>query len=416
MAEAAPPGREADPEVWSGVSAAVDVAIAGAGPAGVAAALTLARHGFEVALVDRARFPRDKPCGEGLLPSAVAALERLGVYERVRASGCPLDGIGFSFALGEDAPSASAPFRDRAGAPALGLGIARRVLDAALVDAARRAPGVTVLDGVSVSGVIIDGDGDGDGGGERGRAAGLLTAVGPIRARAVVVADGLRSPLRRQLGLDAPPARRQRLGVRAHFLVPSLPFGRRVQVLLDGPVEYYLTPVGEHALQVAVLGSRRAFVERSLSAATLLAHLAEHPAMAAILDGARPLDRPLGAGPLERRARAVFAPGVLLAGDAAGYVDAITGEGVGLALESGIAAGEVLAAALPDADARALAPYARLHDTVVHDAERLTRFVLFCAERPWLARRMIEALARRPSLFARLLTVQAGAPLASVFF
>lgn len=389
------------------MSGIVEVAVAGAGPAGVAAALEAARRGHEVALVDRARFPRDKPCGEGLLPSALAALEALGLLGRVRPLGQPLDGIAFSVAGG---PTARARFCDAEGAPARGLGVRRRDLDQALVAAARETPGVTVLEGVGVLGPLV----------EDQRVAGLRTSAGTIRARVVIAADGLRSMLRARLGAELRTPRARRTGLRVHLRVPALPFGRFVHVVVAEGLEYYVTPVAPDELQVAVLGDRRHFARAGIAAATLVDHLRLGSPLAEALDGARTLDRPLGAGPFRQRVRAVVLDGALLSGDAAGYVDAITGEGVGLALRSGAAAGRVAAEALgrtpgtAPLSAQALRDYDRAHAAIVRDAERLTHLVLACASRPWLARRAVAALAWSPDLFQSLLRVQAGAPLSTV--
>jgi flavin-dependent dehydrogenase len=363
--------------------AAADVLVAGAGPAGVAAALTAARRGLEVVLVDRARFPRDKPCGEGLLPAALEALERLGLGARAHSIGVALDGIGFAM-----------PDGPRAWAPVAALGVERRRLDALLVEAARCEPGVTVLEGVDAAEPLFDGS----------RVVGARTTLGPLEARALVCADGLRSRLREQLGLSRAERTRSRLGLRAHYRASPLPFGRSVQVLLDGDIEYYLTPVAADCLQVAMLGSR-------LPGASDF-----HEQVRRRWPRLEPLDRPLGAGPFEQRVRAVVTDGALLCGDAAGYVDAITGEGVGLALQQGIAAGETLATALAAGDAarRRLLPYSAAHRRIVRDADRLTRITLLLAEHPRLARRTLSSLSRRPELFSRLLGVQAGAPFSSV--
>jgi flavin-dependent dehydrogenase len=183
-----------------------------------------------------------------------------------------------------------------------------------------------------------------------------------------------------------------------------------VQVLLDDAVELYLTPVARDRLQVAMLGAQLP------GAAHFHEAVRQQLAAAQVAVDLEPLDRPLGAGPFEQHTRAVVTDGALLCGDAAGYVDAITGEGVGLALQEGLAAGRVLSAALDGGQAtRArLRPYAAAHRRIVRDADRLTRLTLFLVDHPRLARRAIAALARHPSLFARLLSVQSGAPLASV--
>ena len=104
------------------VHASVDVIIAGAGPAGCATALACARRGLEVLLVDRAHFPRDKACGEGLLPSGVGALAELGLLADVRRMALPLDGVAFAVDA-DDGPVATAAFPDGDRAPPYGLGV-----------------------------------------------------------------------------------------------------------------------------------------------------------------------------------------------------------------------------------------------------------------------------------------------------
>jgi flavin-dependent dehydrogenase len=396
------------------MSAVVDVIIAGAGPAGCATALACARRGLEVLLVDRARFPRDKPCGEGLLPTGVAALAELGLLASVRRTAQRLDGVGFAIDA-DDGPLALAPFpADDPAAPDYGLGVRRLTFDALLVDAVRAQATVTVLEGVAARELIRS----------DGAVAGLATDVGPIAARVVVAADGLRSRLRDQLGLSRPPRRPVdgRIGLRAHLRVAALPFGRDVRVLVGPALEYYLTPLSPTELQLAILGTPAAFAAAALSAATFHDHLLAHPRLGPLLAGAQPIDRPLGAGPFRQTVKAVVTDGALLAGDASGYIDAITGEGIGAALHHGLAAGDAIAAAIAAAGRRsraplsaaALAPYAQAHAALVRDGNRLTELVLMLARHPWLARRAIASLERRPALLQRLLRVQSGAPLSSV--
>jgi flavin-dependent dehydrogenase len=389
-----------------------DVLVAGAGPAGVAAALAAARAGLEVIVVDRARFPRDKACGEGLLVRACEQLAALGLVEVVAARAVPIEAI--AFATSDGRRRARGRLVDRDGRPAGGLGIRRLALDALLAAALAVEPGVRLVEECAARAPMM----------ARGRVVGLKTERGPIAARGVVVADGLGSPLRGALGLDAAVAAGDgaRLGMRAHYRVERLPFGRAVEVRVGGGLEHYLTPVAADVIELAVLGTRRAFRAARLSARSFDGYLATRaPAsLREALRGARPLggdERVLGAGPLRRRARAVITDGALLCGDAAGYVDAITGEGVGLALESGAAAGEELARAVrSDGTARvsALERYARRHRALVRDADRLTELVLLLARSEAIAARAIGALAARPELLAALLRVHAGAPLSSV--
>jgi menaquinone-9 beta-reductase len=399
------------------MSAVVDVVIAGAGPAGCATALACARRGLEVLLIDRARFPRDKACGEGLLPSGVAALAELGLLASVRRQSLRLDGLGFAIDA-DDGPVAFARFpADDPRAPDYGLGVRRLKFDALLLDAVRAQATATVLEGVAAHALVL----------RDGAVTGVDTDVGTISARVVVAADGLRSRLREQLDLARAPRRRAdrvdgRIGLRAHLAVAALPFGACVRILVGRALEYYLTPLSSTELQLAVLGTTAAFARANLSAATFHDHLQAHPRLGPLLAGAVAIDRPLGAGPFRQCVKSVVTDGALLAGDAAGYVDAITGEGIGAALRQGLAAGDAIAEAVAAAghrsraplSAAALEPYARAHAALARDGNRLTELVLVLARHPWLARRAVASLERRPALLQRLLRVQSGAPLSSV--
>ncbi|MBK7715098.1 MAG: FAD-dependent oxidoreductase [Gemmatimonadetes bacterium] len=178
-------------------SSPLDVLIVGAGPAGAATAWHLARAGLAVQLVDRARFPRDKPCSEYLSPEAVRQLDRLGVLARVEREGAPILGttvVGPRGATltGRFAGAAVPPWRDT------GLAIARRVLDHALVEAAAGA-GARLQEGLAVEALLHEAGGVA--GAVLRDAAGRRAAV---RARLVIGADGLRSVVARRLGGSAP--------------------------------------------------------------------------------------------------------------------------------------------------------------------------------------------------------------------
>ncbi len=274
----------------------LDLLVVGGGPAGLATALHAQRAGLTVRVWEQRAGTVDKACGEGLMPGAVAALAELGVHP----SGHPLKGINY---LGSGR-GARADFR--AGP---GLGVRRTTLHDALAEA------------VAAAGIVV----------EQRRATDLRqdevgVVLDGVPARYVVAADGLHSPLRRHLGLDD-PGRGSRLGgparhgLRRH--VHLAPWSSYVEVHWGRHAEAYVTPVADDLVGVAVLSSRRATYDE---------HLAEFPDLLARLDGASPVDAVRGAGPLRQSARRRTAGRVLLVGDAAGYVDALTGEGVALAL------------------------------------------------------------------------------------
>ncbi|HZG36360.1 MAG TPA: FAD-dependent monooxygenase, partial [Gaiellaceae bacterium] len=178
---------------------AADVLVAGAGPAGAATAAALAAEGLHVLVLDRAAFPRDKACAEFLSPGAVAALGRLGVLDAAAAAGVWKEGLRIVAAGGE------LTLRYREGQR--GLGISRPVLDDLLLRRAREA-GAEVRERTDVAGALL----------EHGRVCGVRLRDGrELRARFVVAADGLHSPVARSLGLERPARWPRRLGLVARM-------------------------------------------------------------------------------------------------------------------------------------------------------------------------------------------------------
>jgi flavin-dependent dehydrogenase len=341
-----------------------DVAIVGGGPVGLAAAIASARRGLAVTVVDAQRPPIDKACGEGLMPSGLAALARLGVELE---AGRPFTGIRYV----SDGRVAEADFPHGA----RGRGVRRTELHAALVRAAEGA-GVELRWNERIRALASDG---------------VESAAGRVVARFVVGADGLHSKVRAWAGLERPaPAasERSRFGVRRHYALA--PWSERVEVTFGRGAEAYVTPIGEREVGVALLWSGGAASFDQLLAERYPAELGER------LAGAPELSRHRGAGPLRQRVRGAVAGRVALVGDAAGYVDALTGEGLSL----GFAQAEALAGALAAGD---LSAYARAHHRLGRLANRLTRLMLVAAARPPLRRRLVAALARDPAFFARLL-------------
>lgn len=268
----------------------IDLLVAGGGPAGLATAIHGARAGLEVVVVERRRGVIDKACGEGMMPHTVAHLDRLDVTP----AGRPLRGIRYVAGdRGIDATFRSGP----------GRGVRRTVLHAALLDAARSA-GVGFVDG-DVGAVEQDAD--------------AVQACG-MRARYLAAADGLHSPIRRALGLSQPCRAPRRWGIRRHIGIA--PWTDRVEVHWAPGSEAYVTPVADDCVGIAVLSPSRGGFDQ---------HLSEFPALAERIAG-QPHGTDRAAGPLRQRARSRRAGRVLLVGDAAGYVDALTGEGIGMAL------------------------------------------------------------------------------------
>ncbi|WP_369019734.1 FAD-dependent monooxygenase [Streptomyces californicus] len=329
----------------------IDVLVAGGGPAGLAAAIRAASAGLEAVVVEPRATPVDKACGEGIMPGGVAALHALGV----RVGGRELRGIRYT----DGRHSAEAAFRDGPGA-----GVRRTELHTALRERAA-ALGVRVVD-AKVHGVRQDEH--------------AVTAAG-LTARWLIAADGLHSPLRRALGLDRPASGPGRYGLRRHY--PVAPWTDHVEVHWSPHGEAYVTPVGDRLVGVAVLSRDRRPYD---------GHLAAFPALAARLADVPGATTVRGAGPLRQSARDRRAGRVLLVGDAAGYVDALTGEGIALAVATATAAVDCLAAGRPEDYPRRWARVTRRH-------RWLTAALVGAAGRPAAGRVIVAAAHRAPAVF-----------------
>ena len=328
-----------------------DLVVAGGGPVGLATALYAARAGLDVEVREPRAAPVDKACGEGLMPAAVADLADLGVVpEGHRLSGIRYVGSGLSV---------EAPFRRGDG-----LGVRRTTLHAALSDAVKEA-GVEVVPRAVESVVSADGH----------------VRVDDVACRHLVAADGLHSRVRRLLAAGRPPVRHRRWGLRAHASVaPWTPY---VEVHWSPTSEAYVTPVAPDLVGLAVLTDRpRAFGEL----------LAEHPLLVERFEGA-PWSAVRGAGPLRQRVTAPVLGRVLLVGDAAGYVDAITGEGIALGLAQARAAVAAIVAGDP-------AAYSVAHRRIGRRRELLTHALLGASRLPVVRRQIVPLAARLPSVFA----------------
>ncbi|MGW7241506.1 NAD(P)/FAD-dependent oxidoreductase [Streptomyces sp. NPDC054804] len=329
----------------------IDVLVAGGGPAGLAAAIHAALVGLEAVVVEPRTSPVDKACGEGVMPGGVAALRALGV----EVTGRELRGIRYV----DGASRAEASFRGRSG-----LGIRRTTLHSALHQRALGL-GVRMLPGKV---------------GEVHQSADTVTAAG-ITARWLIAADGLHSPVRRSLGLELPGRPHGRYGLRRHYRVE--PWSDFVEVHWARHGEAYVTPVGDDLVGVAVLSrSRRGYDD----------HLAGFPALTASLRGPAATEV-RGAGPLLQRVRRRVAGRVLLVGDAAGYLDALTGEGIALALATAGAAVRCLAAGRPG-------PYERAWVQLTRRHRLLTGALLAASRRPSTARLIVPAASRMPPVFS----------------
>lgn len=331
----------------------IDLLIGGGGPAGLATALHAARWGLEVVVVERRRGAVDKACGEGLMPHAVRQLDRL----EVPVHGKPFRGIGYV----DGDRRVNAPFRS-----GTGRGVRRTVLHAALLEAATAAGVRFVHDDIGE--VTQDS---------------MSIRARELRARYLAAADGLHSTIRRSLGLEIPCNGPRRWGIRRHVQVA--PWTDHVEVHWARDAEAYVTPVADDCVGIAILTSRRGGFD---------SHFDEFPALTDRVDG-HMHGTDLAAGPLLQRVRSRTAGRVLLVGDAAGYIDALTGQGLGLAFDAAQLLVDCVIADRPG-------DYDRKWRQLTRRYRLLTAVLLHASECAAVRSRIVPAAAALPKVFAGL--------------
>lgn len=369
-----------------------DVAIAGAGIAGLALAIELGRRGYSVAVFERSEFPREKPCGEGLMPGGVAALEEMKI--ETRQLGAEFRGVRYHID-GRTAEGRFPPSGTAGAAGTIGRGMRRRQLDATLARLAVETRGVTLHTGVRVSEPLV----------EQGRVRGLLAEEQPVRAPLVVAADGAQSRLRNALGLDR-PVRRKRIGMRMHFRsAAGAPAQTFVEVFLSRGYELYVTPLLGGEFLVAALAEADALGGGAEEQYRLWCKA--QPVLRERMRGAEPVSDLLVMSPLSGRARRRVLPGLVLLGDAAGFTDPITGGGMTQALQTARLLAAHLAAAREWNEA-VLEDFDRAREAALRDYRRVTAGVLWLARHPRVFAPALDLVRKTPRVFSHLLGAATG--------
>lgn len=366
------------------------VLIAGGGVGGATLAILLGRLGVEVELFERDTFPREKPCGEGLMPPGVEALERMGLASAV--GGAPFYGVRYifpNFKLNGHFPSRNGRRRE-------GRGQRRLLLDDLLFAAASSTRGVSAYMGVKVRYPVI----------ENGRVTGLIVDGTVRRGDLVVAADGMMSPIRKALGLDV-PMRRRRFGMRMHYrLKPGCEQPSWVDVFPRRGYELYVTPLPDREVLVAALvesGKLDGSAEKEFSR-----WVNAEPELSDRLKDAEQVSPLAGCSPLGARAIRGVVPGAILLGDAAGCLDPITGSGMAQA----IASAELLSKYVAQNEVPQEAwmwKFERERRSLLRDREIVTAAILWLSRHPRLAAGAFQAMRATPMVFSHIVSVCGGA-------
>lgn len=377
-----------------------DVAVIGGGPVGATLALLLARVGRRVTVLEKASFPRDKPCGEGLMPSGARVLAGAGID--LAAEGFPrVEGVRYRLVRPLERPGSRATCASVRGdlRSGPGYGVRRLRLDALLAGRAAGAPGVRFECGCAALGAVVEPAG-----------VRVETARGELRARVLVAADGLRSAVAGWLGWGRPPAGRARYALVGHVRGGAPALGGEIVVSLLGDVEVYAAPADAGEALVAVLGGRGALRRPGTGVAESYRERVEraHPELTGLsLSG-----RVHGAGPFRVGPRTVARGRAFLAGDAAGFLDPLTGDGLAAGLAQATALAGLLAEPCDLADALTVAAAAARYRGWRARQWRRRRVVTALATgltgSTALAARAMAGVSRRPAALQSLLEVNDG--------
>jgi flavin-dependent dehydrogenase len=342
-----------------------DVLVVGGGPAGIATAIAASLEGLRVTVLDSRKPPIDKPCGEGLLPEAVAALLALGI-ELDSSVAFPFNGIRF---LDEKSSSTARIARGRA------FGVRRTTLHEILVSRAQDL-GVSFLWGARV--LRLD-------------SRGVTVEGNYIPYKWLVGADGQRSIVRSWGGLGRDRYRRSRFGFRRHYRVA--PWTDVVEVHWGRRCQLFVTPTAADEVCIALLSSDPHM--------RIAQALDQFPIAARRLQGASPLLAENGAITALGRAQRVASGNIALVGDASCSIDGIAGQGLSLAFQEALALGE----ALGRGD---LYRYERAHRKIANLAVRMTQLLLMMDRSTWIRRKTLRLFASQPAFYSKLISVHTG--------
>ncbi|WP_372368475.1 NAD(P)/FAD-dependent oxidoreductase [Candidatus Uabimicrobium sp. HlEnr_7] len=369
------------------------VLIVGGGPAGLSVAITLAQKNVACVVVEKSCWPRDKVCGEGLMPTGVHFLQKYNIDKNLPEDGYyPFAGIRYL----DGNIIAQAHFKSGDG-----FGIRRLHLSNALLQTARGFSCVEIREKTQLQSFSRD---------EIGIDAVLSCAGNSLNERFSVIigADGLRSKVKKIAGLEGrAPGKQKRWGGRQHFAVT--PWSPYVEIRWRKGIEAYVTPSGENRVEIAFLWEREKLKPRKKDWFGSLLEL--FPDLYEKVRDCKELSKAQGIGPLAVGCSSAVDDRIILIGDAQVYLDGITGEGISMAFEQAEIVSEELPQLLIDdrLQKKDLQVLAKKFKKPVRRYVLLTRLALLLTRYPVLRRGAMRSLSRSSTCFQHFLESNMGA-------
>jgi menaquinone-9 beta-reductase len=388
--------------MMSGVASTqeLDVLIAGGGPAGLAAGIVLASCGIQTLICEKGRLPMDKACGEGIMPTGVGELDRLGVRGHIGSDDYrPILGVRYVL---KDGKSIKASFKE-----GVGMGISRLSLSQGLMTKAQEFKScLKINEGERVEAV-----------GREDMRIVVRTTSATYHPTLLILATGTKSTTLDKQDPVTLPRRNMRWGAKQHYRLN--PWSNAVEVYWGEGMEAYVTPLQEELVCIAYLWDRS--LHPSIPGGKkLISSLEDNfPDLRNRLQVSDPIGPPISTGPMERRIHKTIGEGYLRMGDAAGYLDALTGEGISLALSQAAA---LQSTVVPHIEMRRttgmsltetdLQAFARTHKRIIRPYLQVTEIALWLNQHSEEANRLFWVLRKNPEYFQQVLSANMGkAPL-----
>lgn len=370
------------------------VLIVGGGPAGLAAAIVLAKEKIFSLVIEKAKWPRDKVCGEGVMPAGVSFLKKYGVFDKLPDDGYYLfEGVCYF----NKNVVAYGHFEN-----ASGLGIRRLHLSAALLATAKENKYIEIWDHSKLMDISQSSSGI-----KATIQKNSQKKILPEIFSLIIGADGLRSQVKKICNLQGTaPGKQKRWGARQHYAIT--PWNDHVEIHWSNGVEIYVTPSGKNRIEIAFLWDKDQFQPRKKDWFTSL--LEVFPEVHHKIQKAPSLSEAKGIGPLAVGCSSSVADRVILIGDANTYLDGITGEGISLAFEQAILVGEIL----PDLIRKNTLKkqhLQKIESAFLPGKKRyvtLTKLALLLTRYPFLRCIVIRSLSRCPEVFQHFLEANMG--------